>query len=225
MVQPVDMACFSARFLALLRRFPNQLQENSCVIMPAPGSEGALVFSSSHNHHYLLFHDPTGFSNGVYEFGLPEEFFSAIGPRHVGVSSPGVDANLKLALSNGEYRLYENTENSDLFESAADSRVVFTWSGSIGRARQQLREAMDAILYLHQEGKGVEVTQTLNTNYLAEVDFIRRQLAGEQPINFSHRWIRLPDDSLRCLTHFVSASGARSRVQALICVNADMVLG
>lgn len=225
MVQPVDMASFSAHFLALLRRFPNQLQEHSCLVMPSPGADGALVFAASHNHHYILFHDSGGSSNGIYEFGLPEEFFSAIGPRHVGIGSPGSDASLKLALSNGEYRLYENTENDDLFQSAADDRVVFTWSGGIGRARGQLRDSLDAILYLHQEGEGVPVTQTLNPNYSAEFDFIRRQLSSNQPIMVAHRWIRLPDNSLRCLTQFTSAGYPRSRVQALICVDGDMALG
>ena len=39
--QPVDMASFSARYLALLRRFPNRMQEHACLIMPAPGASGA----------------------------------------------------------------------------------------------------------------------------------------------------------------------------------------
>ena len=225
MVQPVDMAGFSAHFLALLRRFPNQLQEHPCVIMPAPDADGALVFAVSHNHHYLLFHDTQGFSNGVYEFGLPEEFFSAIGPRHIGAGSPGSDESLRLALSNGEYRLYENTDIDEFFQGSADDRVVFTWSGSIGRAQQSLQDALDAILYLHQEGNGVAVSETLNPNYAAEVNFLRRQLATEKPVVLGHRWIRLPDNTLRCLTQFSSGGRGRSHVHALICVDAEMALG
>jgi hypothetical protein len=225
MAQDIDIASFSARYLALLRRFPNQLQEHACLIMPAPASSGALVFAVSHNHHYLLFHDPEGFSNGVYQFGLPEEFFGAIGPRHICAGSPRSGSELKLAISNGEYRLYQNSENDVLFDSSADSRVVFTWSGGIEPADRQLRDSLDAILYLHQEGRGVEVEQALSPNYLAETVFIQRQLGGESAGDSHHRWIRLPDDTVRCLTQFEVVGVENPKVHALICVDADMALG
>jgi hypothetical protein len=225
MARPVDLACFSTQYLALLRRFPNQLDHHPCLVTPAPEAPGVLVFAASHNHHYLLFHDPDGFSNGVYEFGLPEEFYSAIGPRHMSQLGPGGDAGLRLALSNGEYRLYQDADNESMFTPGADDAVVFTWSADIGRARQQLRDAMDAILYLHQEGNGLDVEQALSHNYVAEVDFIRRQLSSGNPVVSAHRWIRLPDNSVRCLTQFGRAGSPRQQVQALICVDAEMVLG
>lgn len=225
MAQDINMASFSARYLALLRRFPNQLQAHSCLVMPAPASSGALVFAVSHNHHYLLFHDPEGCSKGVYQFGLPEEFFGAIGPRHIGSGSPGSGSGLKLAISNGEYRLYQNTENAVLFDSSSDGGVVFTWSGGIETADRQLRDSLDAILYLHQDGCGVEVEQALSPNYLAETDFIQRQLGGELTDDPQHRWIRLPDDTVRCLSQFNVVAGSHPKVHALICVDADMALG
>ena len=225
MVQSVGMASFNARYLALLRRFPNRLQEHACLIMPAPSASGVLVFAASHNHHYLLFHDATGFSSGVYEFGMTEDFFNAVGPRHVGPGSPGGDSPLKMALSNGEFRLYQDTENQDLFDGSADGRLVFSWSGTMDDARQQIRDSLDAILYLHQDGNTQEVKQQLSPNYLAEVNFIMEQLTGETQAVPVHRWIRLPDNTLRCMTQFNRVGRGRAQVHALICVDADMVLG
>jgi hypothetical protein len=219
------MACFSARYLALLRRFPNQMQSNASLIMPAPDAEGALVFAESHNHHYLIFHDPAGFSNGIYEFELPEEFFEAIGPRHMGTAGGRHADRLRLALSNGEYRLYEGTENDRIFDSGADEAVTFTWSGRISRAREELRNAFDAILFLHQSGNAVPVTQTLSPTYFSEVDFIRGQLSGDDAVLVGHRWLRLPDDSVRCLTQFSAGKGEPDHVHALVCVDSDMALG
>ncbi len=224
MARPVDMACFSARFLALLRRFPNQTQSNAALIMPAPDAEGAVVFAASHNHHYLLFHDQGGFSNGIYEFALPDDFYEAIGPRHMGNGGKQGD-RLRLALSNGEYRLYEDTDNARIFETSADDAVKFTWSGRIARAQEQLRDSFDAILYLHQCGNGVPIKQTLSPTYFSEVNFIRNQLSAGEDIAVGHRWMRLPDDSVRCLTHFSAGNDDADRVQALICVDADMALG
>ena len=223
MARPVDIACFSARYLALLRRFPNQLQANACLVMPAPEAPGVLVFAASHNHHYLLFYDREGFSEGVYEFGLPEEFFSAIGPRHM--SHQPEKESLRLALSNGEYCLYDGTGNDRIFDPGAADQIVFTWSGWIGRAQESLREAMDAVLFLHQEGKWVSIEQALSPHYAAEVDFIRAQLEPRPPVVAGHRWLRLPDDSVRCLTHFATTGRSAQHVHALICVDADMALG
>ena len=223
MARPVDLACFSARYLALLRRFPNQTQSNAVLIMPAPDADGAVVFAASHNHHYLLFHDPNGFSNGIYEFGLPDDFYEAIGPRHVGSGGGERADKLRLALSNGEYRLYEDTANDKIFHDGADDAIKFTWSGRIARAQDDLRDSFDAILYLHQSGNGVPVEQKLSATYFSEVDFIRGQLPGEPSVLVQHRWLRLPDDSIRCLTQF--SSGADEHVDALICVDSDMALG
>ena len=219
------MACFSARFLALLRRFPNQTHASSALIMPAPDAEGALVFAESHNHHYLLLHDPGGFSNGVYEFGLPEEFFEAIGPRHIGNSGGKQADRLRLALSNGEYRLYEGVENERIFDTSADDAVKFTWSGRISRAREELRDAFDAILHLHQSGNSVPVTQTLSPTYFSEVDYVRSMLAASAPVLVGHRWLRLPDDSVRCISQFSAGKDQVPHVHALICVDSDTALG
>lgn len=221
MARPVDLACFNARYLSLLRRFPNQLQRNSALAMPAPDGRGILVFAVSHNHHYLMFHDPDGFSNGVYEFGLPEEFFEAVGPRHMG--SPGEENRLRVALSNGEYRLYDGTANDDIFAASGESDIVFTWSGRISRASETLQESFDAILYLHQNGAGVPVEQPLSPTYASEVSYIGRQLSPGQPLDVEHRWIRLPDESVCCLTHFTAGGGGH--VEAVLCVGADLVLG
>jgi len=225
MARPVDLACFSARFLALLRRFPNQTHPNSSLIMPAPDAEGALIFAESHNHHYLLLHDPGGFSNGIYEFGLPDEFFDAVGPRHIGNSGGRQADRLRLALSNGEYRLYDGVDNEGRFNSSADESVKFTWSGRISRAREQLRQAFDAVLHLHQDGNSVPVVQTLSPNYYSEVEYIRGQLSGSGSVLVGHRWLRLPDESVRCLTQFSAGKDQASRVQALICVDSDVALG
>ena len=221
MARPVDLACFSARYLALLRRFPNQLQPSSALVMPAPDAEGALVFAISHNHHYLMFHDPEGFSNGVYEFGLPEEFFEAVGPRHMGQSAE--ENVLRLALSNGEFRLYNDTDNDLVFDPDADGEMVFTWAGRISRAQETLQESFDAILYLHQSGNSVPIDQPLSPTYASEVDFIGSQLAPGGSVDIEHRWIRLPDDSVCCLTQFSSVP--ERQVQAVLCVGADLVLG
>lgn len=223
MPRPVDLACFSARYLALLRRFPNQLQPRSSLVMPAPESSGVLVFAVSHNHHYLMLHDPDGFSNGVYEFGLPEEFFEAVGPRHMG--SAGEEDKLRLALSNGEYRLYDSTDNDQIFEPEADRNIVFTWSGRIARAKENLQESFDAILYLHQNGNSVPVEQPLSPHYASEVSFIGNQLSRGNQLAIEHRWIRLPDESVCCLSQFSAGEGAAERVEAVLCVGADMVLG
>ncbi len=223
MARPVDLACFSAHYLALLRRFPNQLQSNAALVMAAPDAPGVLVFAASHNHHYLMFYDPAGFSQGVYEFGLPEEFFEAIGPRHM--DSLGKDSGLRLALSNGEYRLYQGTDNDKVFESQADDDIVFTWSGRITRAQEQLRDAFDAILHLHQSGSSVAVKQALSATYFSEINFIRTQLNRGGPVLASHRWVRLPDDSIRCLSQFSTGKGSKTRVEAVVCVDADMALG
>lgn len=223
MTRPVDLACFSARYLALLRRFPNQLHPRSSLVMPAPESPGVLVFAVSHNHHYLMLHDPEGFSNGVYEFGLPEEFFEAVGPRHMG--SAGEEDRLRLALSNGEYRLYSGTDNDHIFEADADRDIVFTWSGRISRAKENLQESFDAILYLHQNGESVPVEQPLSPHYASEVSFIGNQLSPGDPPAVTHRWIRLPDDSVCCLSQFSAGAGGAEHVQAVLCVGADMVLG
>jgi hypothetical protein len=221
MARPVDLACFSARYLALLRRFPNQLQPSSALVMPAPDAQGALVFAVSHNHHYLMFHDSDGFSNGVYEFGLPEEFFEAVGPRHMG--QPAEENMLRLALSNGEFRLYNGTDNAQIFDPGADGDIVFTWSGRISRAQESLQESFDAILYLHQNGNGVPVEQPLSPTYSSEVSFIGDQLSPGGPVEVEHRWIRLPDDSVCCMTQF--SGGQAQHVQAVLCVGADLVLG
>lgn len=223
MPRPVDLACFSARYLALLRRFPNQLQPSSALVMPAPESPGVLVFVVSHNHHYLMLHDTGGFSNGVYEFGLPEEFFDAVGPRHMG--STDDENKLRLARSNGEYRLYNSTDNDQIFEPDADSNIVFTWSGRISRAKENLQESFDAILYLHQNGDSVPVEQPLSPHYASEVSFIGNQLAPGGSLSVSHRWIRLPDDSVCCLSQFSAGEGGSGHVEAVLCVGADMVLG
>lgn len=223
MSRPVDLACFSARYLALLRRFPNQLHPNSSLVMPAPGSPGVLVFAVSHNHHYLMLHDPDGFSNGVYEFGLPEEFFDAVGPRHMG--GAGAENRLRLALSNGEYRLYNSTENDLIFEPDADRNIVFTWSGRIARAKESLQESFDAILYLHQNGEGVPVDEPVSPHFATEIGFIGNQLSPGRPLAVQHRWLRLPDDSVCCLSQFSDGEGASGHVQAVLCVGADMVLG
>ncbi|MEE4659961.1 MAG: hypothetical protein V2J89_05805 [Halieaceae bacterium] len=223
MSRPVDLACFDARYLALLRRFPNQVIANSCLVMPAPDADGALVFAASHNHHYLLFHDAAGFSNGIYEFGVNEDFFEAISLQHMPGGS--VEAGLRLALSNVEYRLYRGTENHRLYEPSADAEIVFTWSARIARAQPDLRDAFDAILYLHQSGNSVPVKQALSGTYFSEISYIRSQLAKHSPISVSHRWIRLPDNSVRCLTQFNAASPEPAHVHALVCVDADMALG
>ncbi|MDJ0878530.1 MAG: hypothetical protein QNI86_07955 [Halieaceae bacterium] len=223
MARPVDLACFSAHYLALLRRFPNQMQPNSALVMAAPDAPGVLVFAASHNHHYLMFHDPGGFSQGVYEFGLPIEFFEAVGPRHMDTLGKG--DSLRLALSNGEYRLYQGTENNFIFDASADSDIVFTWSGRITRAHDQLRDAFDAILYLHQSGNTVPVKQALSATYFSEVNFIRTQLTRGGSVLVGHRWVRLPDDSVRCLSQFTTGKDDDARVEAVLCVDADMALG
>ena len=222
MARPVDLACFDARFLALLRRFPNQMIPNACLIMPAPDASGALVFAASHNHHYLLFHDPQGFSNGVYEFGLPEDFFEAASVQHRLGSA--MEPDLRLALSNIEYRLYQGSENHRVFEPSADAEITFTWSAQIAPAQEALRDAFDAILYLHQSGNSVPVQQNLSATYFSEVNFIRGQMAQHGPVSVQHRWIRLPDDSVRCLTQFNAASPEPAHVHAVVCVDADMAL-
>jgi hypothetical protein len=195
----------------------------STLVMPAPDAAGALVFAASHNHHYLMFHDVDGFSNGVYEFGLPEEFFDAVGPRHMG--NPGEENKHRLALSNGEYRLYSGTDNDHVFDPAADGNIVFTWSGHIARAKEQLQDAFDAILYLHQNGEGMPVTESISPTYTAEIDFISKQLSPGRSLSVAHRWIRLPDDSVCCLSQFSSSRGGTDHVEAVLCVGADMVLG
>ncbi|MEM0952532.1 MAG: hypothetical protein AAGI24_00185 [Pseudomonadota bacterium] len=222
MARPVDLACFDARFLALLRRFPNQVTPNACLVMPAPDASGALVFAASHNHHYLLFHDPQGFSDGVYEFGLPEDFFEAVSVQHM--AGGNIEPGVRLALSNVDYRLYYGTDNHRMYEPSADEEIAFNWSARIAPAQDALRDAFDAILYLHQNGNSVPVEQSLSATYFSEVNFIRGQLARHSPVAVQHRWIRLPDDSVRCLSQFNAASPEPAHVHALVCVDADMAL-
>ncbi len=223
MARPVDLASFDARYLSILRRFPNHTLENACLVMPAPAADGAIVFAASHNHHYLVFHDPQGFSDGVYEFSLSESFFDAISLQHM--VGGNVDTGLRLALSNVDYRLYNGTENLRMYEPSADPEVAFTWSGRIGRAHEGLRETFDAILYLHQSGSSVPVEQRLSPTYFSEIHYIQGQLQKHSPVAVDHRWIRLPDDSVRCLSQFTAVAGSPGKVQAIVCVDADMAMG
>ena len=77
----------------------------------------------------------------------------------------------------------------------------------------------------HQDGSSVIVQQDLSPGYTAEVNFIREQLTGDTQSEPVHRWIRLPDNTLRCMTQFNSVGRGRAQVHALICVDAEMVLG
>ncbi|MEP5766556.1 MAG: hypothetical protein ABJ308_18290 [Halieaceae bacterium] len=222
MTRPVDMACFSARYLALLRRFPNQVQSHSVLVLPAPDAEGVLIFAVSHNGRFLLFHDATGFSNGVYEFGLPEDFFSAIAPRHFARPRQPADTEFRLALSNGEYRLYENTPNEMVFENSQDESVVFTWAGRIAMPGEHLQDALDKVLRLHQSDSVEPLPHALAGAYASEADFICDQLAGEGTITANHVWVREKDETARVLSRYTDST---EHTEALICVAAENAIG
>jgi len=221
MTRPVDMACFDARYLALMHRFPNQVQSNGALVLPAPEASGVLIFAVSHNDRYLLCHDATGFSNGVYEFGLPEDFFGAVSPRHIGQQPLSADTSLRLALSNGEYRLYQNADNEQVFDHASDSAVLFTWAGRIAMPGEHLQVSLDKMLHLHQSEAAEPMPHALANGYRAEVEFMERQLSVSGPVEGHHFWIREADGAGRVFTRFTNAAG---RVEVVISVEIESAI-
>ena len=225
MARPVDMACFSASYLALMRRFPNRVSRHNALIVPSPTGVGVVILLVSHTGGSLLISDAEGFSNGIYEFGLTEEFYGAVGPRHMGQLSGSSDGGLRLAISNGEYRLYQGAGNDQVFDSSHDDAVVFTWAGRISRAGRELPATLNQILQLHQSGLAIPVEESLSSAYHSEVEFAKSQLSPPGGVRCDHAWIRDLEGSVHCLTRYSSGAEGADRVVAIACVNPETALG
>ena len=225
MARPVELACFSARYLSLLQRFPNKLHEHSALIMQAPDAPGVVIFAVSHAHHAILLYDAKGFCAETYEFDLSEEFFSAISPMHLGLGKPKRSAPLRFALSVGEYRLYEGAvSNEQIFDPSHDSAVRFKWAAGMHAPSPFMLAAVNNLLRLHQSDVPTAAARPLRHAYMLETEYLQQHIGSSDTITVRHRWVRDGSAGVKCLTQFESQLNGPGRIEALLCVDAETAM-